>query len=362
MDIRSLDRVTPGVDPLLQATPVPIPASTPLGAAPVTAEAETDRAPGTDLGPDLSPDLSTDPDSNPTVLADLISAGLVTHEMIGDPARLPSESEALRLLCTLVSGPIWRIEPFHYAFRADPDGVPEERAEALETALGAEFGPGSVWVSATERPELTDLDQPILLLRAHGQAVQASLAAAEPGLQAVVSARFAAETSRIVAGAAAEAALEAAVRGLGHGSEAGASLVARIETIAARQEEILQGILGAVTARADLSDALNHLGQTIGQLLQRLDAQAEVLQAHIGREDLVAGRLAELSAMAGTPAAFQETLGLTLAEFLAQIEGRLPAAATQTPASGLKSVTLSADEAAREVARDAALARVAQRS
>lgn len=79
--------------------------------------------------------------------------------------------------------------------------------------------------------------------------------------------------------------------------------------------------------------------------------------------------------MAGTPAAFQETLGLTLAEFLAQVEGRLPAAPSeasaeasaatprgaQGPTGILKSVDLPAEDAAREAARDAALARVAQR-
>ena len=52
-----------------------------------------------------------------------------------------------------------------------------------------------------------------------------------------------------------------------------------------------------------------------------------MLHAHIAREDMVAGRLAELSALAGSPAAFAETLGLTLAEFLARIENRAGAAA-----------------------------------
>jgi hypothetical protein len=37
---------------------------------------------------------------------------------------------------------------------------------------------------------------------------------------------------------------------------------------------------------------------------------------------MVAGRLAELAALAGAPAAFAEGLGVTLAEFLARIENR----------------------------------------
>ena len=69
-----------------------------------------------------------------------------------------------------------------------------------------------------------------------------------------------------------------------------------------------------------LDAALDGLGSALGQVLARLDGQADVLHAHIAREDLVAGRLAELAALAGTPAAFTETLGLTLAEFLARIE------------------------------------------
>ena len=244
----------------------------------------------------------------PAVLADLIAAGLVSHEMIGDPARLGSEAEALRVLCTLVAGPVWRIEPYHYAFRADPDGAPEDRAAALEAALAAELGPEAVWVSATERPEAADLDQPLLLLRAHGQAVQDTLAAAGPELTAVIGARFAAAAARLVAGA-----------------EAGGALDARLAAIEARQE----AVLAALAARADpdphgaelLAELLARLGATLGQVLQRLDAQADVLHGHIAREDMVAGRLAELAALAGAPAAFQATLGLTLAEFLARIEG-----------------------------------------
>ena len=37
-------------------------------------------------------------DSGPAVLAELIAAGLVSHEMIADPARLGGEAEALSLI------------------------------------------------------------------------------------------------------------------------------------------------------------------------------------------------------------------------------------------------------------------------
>ena len=255
------------------------------------------------------------PDSGPAVLADLIAAGLVSHEMIGDPGRLGGETEALRLLCTLVAGPVWRIEPYHYAFRADPSGAPELRAAELEAALQAELGAEAVWVSATERPEATDLDQPLLMLRAQGEAV---LEAAGPALMAVIGAGFAARAARIAAGA--------------EGAGLADRLADRLAAIEARQEAILAGLAARAEDERTGAEALGRLAAALGQVLQRLDAQADVIHAHIAREDMVAGRLAELAAMAGTPAAFRETLGVTLAEFLARIENRealAPARSTQ---------------------------------
>ena len=67
---------------------------------------------------------------------------------------------------------------------------------------------------------------------------------------------------------------------------------------AAAQAEALAAVLGRIDAR----DA-------------QLEAQAAMLAA-LGR------RLERLVETAGDPGAFQETLGLTLAEFLARIEAR----------------------------------------
>ena len=66
-------------------------------------------------------------------------------------------------------------------------------------------------------------------------------------------------------------------------------------------------------------------------VLRRLDAQADVLHAHIAREDMVAGRLAELAALAGAPSAFQETVGVTLAEVLARLDAQAEAAPVRVP-------------------------------
>ena len=43
------------------------------------------------------------PDTAPAALTDLIAAGLVSHEVIGDPARLGAEAETLRALEALGS-------------------------------------------------------------------------------------------------------------------------------------------------------------------------------------------------------------------------------------------------------------------
>ena len=68
--------------------------------------------------------------------------------------------------------------------------------------------------------------------------------------------------------------------------------------------------------------ALARVTEALGAVLERLDTQAEALAAQAGRADMVAARLAELAEVAGAPSAFQETLGVTLAEFLAELERR----------------------------------------
>ena len=141
-----------------------------------------------------SPDAA---DSVPTALADLIAAGLVSHELIGDPAKLGGEAAALAALCGLVSGPVWRIEPYHYAFRAA--GADAEAAAAgLEASLQAVLGADAVWINATDAGAEAEagLDQPLLLLRAQAGAV--AQAADEAGPE-VGPAASAAATSNVIA-------------------------------------------------------------------------------------------------------------------------------------------------------------------
>jgi len=258
--------------------------------------------------------------SAPAALADLIAARLVSHEMIGDPARLGSEAAALRVLCGLVAGPVWRIEPFHYAFRVGPEDLggaleaepPEARAAALEAALQGALGADAVWVSATDLAEddAGPLEQPLVVLRAQAEALADALAVAAPELQAVVNARIAVETARLTAEAA-----------------PGGALAARLDAIEARQAEIQAGL----AAQAEATAALAALGPLLETVLRRLDAQADVLHAHIAREDMVAGRLAELAALAGAPSAFQETVGVTLAEVLARLDAQAEAGPVRVP-------------------------------
>jgi hypothetical protein len=240
-------------------------------------------------------------DSAPAALADLIAAGLVSHEVIGDPGRLGAEAATLEVLCRLIAGPVWRIGAFHYAFRTQPGDLggrlaelaPADWTAALEAALQAELGPDVVWASPVDilAAAEADLDQPLLLLRAQADAVGRALDAAPAGTRAVVQAGYAAEVARLTAGA-----------------DAGGALDRRLAAIEIRQDRLLEMLaaqaeaLAAVLGRLDARDA-------------QLEAQAAMLAA-LGR------RLERLAEAAGDPGAFQETLGLTLAEFLARIEAR----------------------------------------
>ena len=250
-------------------------------------------------------------DTAPAVLTDLITAGLVSHEMIGDPRLLGSEAATLRVLCGLVGGSIYRLDPFHFAFRAGPGDLAGQLADiepsawtgALEAALQAELGAEAVWLNATDL--LSDaeapLDQTILLLRAQAAAVAAGLESATPAVQAVINARYAVECARLAAAA-----------------DPGSPLARRLAVIETRQEELLEMLSG----REEATALLVRLNATLAVVLQRLDAQAEVLHRHIAREDAVASKLAEIGELAGDPGRFQESLGLTLAEFLARLERR----------------------------------------
>lgn len=182
--------------------------------------------PGDDPGMDQGADQGI---GAPIALTDLIAAGLVTHEMIGDPALLGAEAPALDRLCALVSGAIYRIGPFHYAFRAgaaDMGGALAELpadawAGALEIALRDELGADSVWLSATDLlsdalaleagadlgagPEAGDgiggcaPEGPLALLRLRQSVAEAALETAPEGLRAVIDAAYASETARLTA-------------------------------------------------------------------------------------------------------------------------------------------------------------------
>jgi hypothetical protein len=251
----------------------------------------------------------------PAALSDLIAAGLASHEMIGDPAKLGGEAGCLRALCALINGPVYRIEAYHYAFRAGPgdlDGrlatlAPGEWTEAIETALCASLGEDAVWLNATDLLPEADaaLALPILLLRAQDAAISGALEGAGPEFQAVVNARYAAECARLTMDRVAS-------------DGAGEGLASRLVTIEDRQREILEGL---ATRDAALQEALGALSATLAQVFDRLDAQAEAQNAHMER---TASTFAAQNAqdMAEAADSFKKTLGLTFAEFLARIEQR----------------------------------------
>ncbi|WP_424930088.1 hypothetical protein [Amaricoccus tamworthensis] len=252
------------------------------------------------------------PDSASAVLADLVAAGLVSHEMVVDADKISDEAVALRGLCALVSGSVYRVDAWHYAFpvtAADMDGrlgdlPPGDWTDALQEALTASLGQDAVWLNATDvLPDSAGiLSRPLAFLRAHDGAVNSALTGAGAELQAIVNARYATECAHLTAGA----------------GESG-DLAARLDAIEATQAEILARLDRPAGPMAD-STTVEKLTKTLGALLHRIDAQSELLHEHIAQEDRVSAQLAELSELATAPADFQESLGLTFAEFLARME------------------------------------------
>jgi hypothetical protein len=147
------------------------------------------------------------------------------------------------------------------------------------------------------------------LLRARETAVAAGLAAAPAGVRAVVDARYAAETARLIAGAA-----------------PGSELAGRLAAIEARQAELSEQLSARDAAEVAVSARLT---EALAGLLERIEAQAALLRDQVAREERMVTQLAEI---AGREGDFEERLGLTLAEFLARLEQQ---ASAQAPARTL---------------------------
>ena len=299
--------------------------------------------PGSDSGP-ARPDLA---------LADLIAARLVTHEMICDPARLCAEAPALGRLCALVAGAVYRIGPFHYAFRATPAdlggalaGLPfDDWTGALEAALRETLGPEAAWLSATdllsdalalegradeegaggERAAGAEVPEGALaLLRGREAAVAEGLAAAPAG--AVIDAVHASETARLSARRAGEIAAELA-------REMAPEMAREISGEIAR--DLAPGLLAAITAeirgaiRAEIAgqvaaawpepEAPGAVMATLATIADRLGAlEPRAAAAGAGEADPGVGRIeAALEAVAARLDA-GETRGALLGEHLAE--------------------------------------------
>lgn len=282
-------------------------------------------------GPASAPtEAGTRPETGPGALGGLIAARLVTHEAIGDPARLTGEAATLRAICRLVAGPVYRIEPYHYAFALGVEDLggtlgglaPATRTAALQAGLADALGPEAIWIGTTDLPpgdagETETLPEAALLvLGAHAEAIETGFRAAGPELQAVIDARYAVRCARLTAGA-----------------EAGAPLAQRLDAMETHLAEM-------TGAQAATGEAMARLSAALGAITGHLEAQSAALRAHLARESSTETRLAacldEFSRLAEAPAAFQETLGLTLAEFLARLERRdvEAGAAGQPPRAG----------------------------
>lgn len=259
-----------------------------------------------------------EPDPTPALLANLAAAGLVSHELIGDPARFGNETAVLEALCAKVSGAVYRLGPFHYAFRLgarDVDGLlgssrgepfgerepntcepgtcePAAWGAALEAAFAAEFGAEAAWVSPADlvhaAGDEVGLDaRQVLFLKAAGEAAAATLTEA-PDLVAVINARFAALAAETTAALSVEAVERAAAAAE---AERG-TLAGRLDALAAGLERLEAG-LTRITAAAETA------------------AQSAAQSA--------------VEAQAGALAAFESRLGLTLAELMAEFRAEIGA-------------------------------------
>ena len=278
-------------------------------------------------------------DTAPAALNDLIAAGLVSHEVIGDPGRLGAEAETLRTLCGLVTGPVWRIDAFHYAFRAQPGDLGgtarRNRPRGLERgardrAAGRARSrrhlgePGRHPRRRPRRPRRAAPAAPGAGVGGEGGLADGLEAPSAP-LQAVISARYAAEVARLTAGAAPGSALDAAARrdrdrdrnrARGHRHPARGA-----HRGPARPDEHRGGDHGTPPRPSGGGRSRGRRHGRAGDRRRspgRLDAQAAALEA-LGERiaaliaTAVPGRDPELDD-------FRESVGLTLAEFLARIE------------------------------------------
>jgi hypothetical protein len=286
----------------------------------------------------LAPSAVSHPASDPAprILGHLVAAGLASHELIGDPARLESETAALAALCARISGPVYRLGAFHYAFRMMPEDLDGRLAElepadwtaALEAALAETLGAEAVWVSGTDPAAEAEaaLDAAELtFLQVAGDTVAAALVEA-PGLRAVIHADIAARSAETAAALAAEA---IAARLAGLEADAQARLDAAIATAAET---------AAAAVAAASRNTLERLAESLAALADRLQDQSARLADQSSRQDALASGIAALEAsMAGLVGAetagaaalagVEERLGLALAEFLAQTApGMTPAA------------------------------------
>jgi hypothetical protein len=294
-----------------------------------------------------------EPEAPPAVLANLVAAGLVSHELIGDPARFADETAALTALCAKVSGAVYRLGPFHYAFRLgaqDLDGLlgsrePDAWGAAIEAAFASEFGPEAVWVSGTDL--VTDLQagleaRQVLFLKAAGEATAAALVEV-PGLKAVINARFAALAAETTAALTAEAVERTAAAA---GAES-IALARRLDALAARFETLEAGLRttareaaeAATAAEKRLTAALEErLEAGLARIAAAVEAQGGALaDQKAGQEALASGIAAAEASVArlvlaeadraGALAAFEGRLGLTLAEFVAAIGAQTGSAA-----------------------------------
>lgn len=276
----------------------------------------------------------------PKILENLVAAGLVSHELIGDPARLGTESVALAALCARIAGPVYRLGAFHYAFRAvatDLSGTLGEVeaagwSAAIEASLATELGEEAVWVSAADfaaEAEAGIDGREILFLKAAGGATAAVLAEA-PDLQAVIHAGIAARAAETAATLTASAIKEATRAAGADAAQLADAVVGLSDRVGAVEHDI------GTRVETGLTGPVERLSTRIGVLENGIGARIEAAVAVA-----VAGSVADTVGEAVSGAVSEAVSGMladTMAREVARevadaVEGAVGAALRQVVAA-----------------------------
>ncbi|MEL6478712.1 MAG: hypothetical protein AAFR17_15390 [Pseudomonadota bacterium] len=267
-------------------------------AAPESSEVPADTPASTD---DPAPGFDAVADRREEMLAQLASAGAVTHAVsLTVEAPTITEENLLNALCTIAEGPVFRLAAWHYACRVaetDPPSREEAIHEQIVTALeDLDVGPDALEVRSVA------VDAPAIASGVEGCAIallsgQGTASDPDPEQRAVIDAgyaiRAAALTAQGISAAIEEAPpwrempeiAEQLTQFEAHQSGRHADLSTALEKLQELMTRLAARPAPAPQTPPDIAEeraGLLSLSVALQNLLQRLDGQSDALEARIG--------------------------------------------------------------------------------